>query len=134
MKNLQFIILLIFFSLPVYAQKLSCKVFVPVINNDKLLVDTIYISGRDYFIHTKKGETQPAVIQKKVYCDTVYLKVKNFPYMINLKYHSTNFLKLEVLLFHNKGANSIILKQISNKKVSSYRFRFLKNINVFTMK
>lgn len=133
MNKLYIITLLIFVAFSSYAQKLSCFVFIPEVNKDKLLVDTIFKSGQKYFIHTKKGDVQPATIKKKVYCDTTFFIVKNFPYMVNLKYYSLDVTKVEALIFYNKGTNSIILKQIFSKESSNYRFKFLKKIDDFVI-
>gem|GEM_PF-5197493 len=130
MKKICFVILISSLYFSAYSQNKDYSKFTPEKDDSELLINTIYKRGAVYFIKTKKGEVQPALLRKIRLHDTSYLRVKNFSYMVNLKYHSRNLLNLEVLLFFDKKDNTILVKQISKSKITSYKFNYLLTENL----
>lgn len=123
MKKILLVVLMMFTFFVGYSQK-KYMVFLPEIKSPDMLVEEVYKTQNKYYMKTKLGEIQPVYIGKKRLHDTLFLKVKNFSHMVNLKYHSRNLLDLEVLFYFDKKTNSILLKQISTAKITNEKFSY----------
>ncbi len=82
MKTILSFTIAVFIYLSLGFQRKSYSVFEPENKHAGLLITSIYKRDGTYVIKTSKGEVQPAVLSRRNFNDTTFLKIDNFSYMI----------------------------------------------------